>query len=76
MDAMTRFERDCTAFFQALYPGGQSPLVFGAGLAKQPVLMLIGEAPGRAGGPAGTALRGQGGEESGRLSGSAGPAPQ
>ena len=46
MDAMTRFERDCTAFFQALYPGGQSPLVFGAGLAKQPVLMLIGEAPG------------------------------
>ena len=45
MDAMTRFERDCTAFFQALYPGGQSPLVFGAGLAKQPVLMLIGEAP-------------------------------
>lgn len=46
MDAMARFQRDCTAFFQALYPGGQSPLVFGAGLAKQPVLMLIGEAPG------------------------------
>ena len=46
MDAMARFQRDCTAFFQTLYPGGQSPLVFGAGLAKKPVLMLIGEAPG------------------------------
>ena len=39
MDAMARFQRDCTAFFQTLYPGGQSPLVFGAGLAKKPVLM-------------------------------------
>ena len=46
MDAMARFQRDCTAFFQTLYPGGQSPLVFGAGLANKPVLMLIGEAPG------------------------------
>lgn len=76
MDAMTRFERDCTAFFQALYPGGQSPLVFGAGLAKQPVLMLIGRSPRRAGGPAGTALRGQGGEDLEGFLEVAGPAPQ
>ena len=41
MDAMARFQRDCTAFFQTLYPGGQSPLVFGAGLAKKPVLASL-----------------------------------
>lgn len=44
--AMTRFQRECTAFFQALYPAGQSPLVFGEGQSERPVLMLIGEAPG------------------------------
>ncbi len=44
MNAMDAFRRDCTAFFDKL--GGQRPLVFGDGLAENPVLMLIGEAPG------------------------------
>lgn len=44
MQAMARFQQECTAFFQSLATEGQ--LVFGDGLAKKPVLMLIGEAPG------------------------------
>lgn len=46
MDSMEKFKRECTAFFQKLTEEGQTPLVFGDGLAKKPVLMLIGEAPG------------------------------
>lgn len=46
MDTMAKFRRECTAFFQALAADGQSPLVFGDGQEKKPVLMLIGEAPG------------------------------
>lgn len=46
MQAMARFQRECTAFFQSISTDGQSPLVFGEGLEKNPVLMLIGEAPG------------------------------
>ena len=46
MNAMDRFRRECTAFFEALEAGAQRPLVFGDGLADGPVLMLVGEAPG------------------------------
>lgn len=44
MNAMDAFRRDCAAFFDKL--GGQRPLVFGDGPTENPVLMLIGEAPG------------------------------
>lgn len=46
MQAMARFQKECSLFFQALAAGGQGPLVFGDGLAQRPVLMLVGEAPG------------------------------
>lgn len=46
MNAMDRFRRECTAFFEALEAGAQKPLVFGDGLSDGPVLMLVGEAPG------------------------------
>jgi len=46
MHPLVRFQQECTAFFQALSPEGQCPLVFGDGLSENPVLMLIGEAPG------------------------------
>lgn len=46
MNAMDRFRRECTAFFEALEAGAQKPLVFGDGQADGPVLMLVGEAPG------------------------------
>lgn len=46
MQSIAQFRRECTAFFQTLAADGQSPLVFGDGQEKNPVLMLIGEAPG------------------------------
>ena len=46
MNAMDRFRRECTAFFEALEGGSQRQLVFGDGLTDGPVLMLVGEAPG------------------------------
>lgn len=41
-----RFQQECTEFFDALWAGDQKPLVFGDGQEEEPVLMLIGEAPG------------------------------
>ena len=46
MDPLMQFQKECTAFFDRLSPEGQCPLVFGDGLSSNPVLMLIGEAPG------------------------------
>ncbi|MEG0511863.1 MAG: uracil-DNA glycosylase family protein, partial [Clostridia bacterium] len=46
MQAIEHFSMECSAFFEKLSTGGQKPLVFGDGLAQNPVLMLIGEAPG------------------------------
>lgn len=46
MQAMVRFQRECAAFFRLIAPEGGGPLVFGDGLAQNPVLMLVGEAPG------------------------------
>jgi len=43
---MEAFEQRCSGFFKSLWPGEEKPLVFGKGLCQQPVLMLIGEAPG------------------------------
>lgn len=45
MDTLARFQEDCSAFFDKLSENGRCPLVFGEG-PRQPVLMLIGEAPG------------------------------
>ena len=46
MEPMQRFRQECTAFFEKLSPEGRCSLVFGDGKIKNPVLMLIGEAPG------------------------------
>ena len=46
MTPMERFRRDCAAFFEELSVDGGKPLVFGEGPQSEPVLMLIGEAPG------------------------------
>ena len=46
MQAMARFQWECAAFFRSIAPEAGSPLVFGDGPIKAPVLMLIGEAPG------------------------------
>ena len=54
MNAMDRFRRECTAFFEALEAGAQKPLVFGDGPSDGPVLMLVGES-GRLSGGAGPA---------------------
>ena len=43
---MERFQAECAAFFETLWTGEKRPLVFGAGLCEEPLLMLIGEAPG------------------------------
>ncbi len=43
---MERLQQECTQFFESLWVGEPKPLVFGSGLEKEPVLMLIGEAPG------------------------------
>ena len=42
---MEGFKKECTAFFEKL-GDAYRPLVFGEGPKKNPVLMLIGEAPG------------------------------
>ena len=46
MTPMEQFRRECTAFFDELYAEMHKPLVFGEGPQQNPVLMLIGEAPG------------------------------
>lgn len=46
MTPMERFRKECTAFFDELSIVEQKPLVFGEGPDQNPVLMLIGEAPG------------------------------
>jgi len=46
MTPMEQFRRECTAFFDELSAEGSMPLVFGEGPEKNPVLMLVGEAPG------------------------------
>jgi len=46
MKPMERFRRDCAGFFEELSVDGGKPLVFGEGPENEPVLMLIGEAPG------------------------------
>lgn len=46
MNAMERFKRECSVFFDSLGGSAQRPLVFGEGPAQEPVLMLVGEAPG------------------------------
>ena len=46
MTPMERFRRECSAFFAQLGTEGQKPLVFGDGRFDNPVLMLVGEAPG------------------------------
>ncbi len=43
---LKRMQQECAAFFDTLWVGDQKPLVFGDGCEKEPVLMLIGEAPG------------------------------
>jgi len=40
------FKQECAAFFDELNMEGYRPLVFGEGPTCEPVLMLIGEAPG------------------------------
>ena len=46
MTQMERFRQECTDFFEQLNAEEHRPLVFGEGMDKHPVLMLIGEAPG------------------------------
>ena len=46
MDAMERFQKECSAFFDGLSLTGQRSLVFGDGQCSRPLLMLVGEAPG------------------------------
>ena len=46
MTPLERFRRECTIFFDELSTGEKKPLVFGEGPEIEPVLMLIGEAPG------------------------------
>lgn len=46
MASLTHVYRDMQAFFKPLWPGEDKPLVLGEGNSDQPVLMLIGEAPG------------------------------
>lgn len=43
---MTRYRRECRAFFGALWPAEEKTLVFGEGRSDSPPLMLVGEAPG------------------------------
>lgn len=46
MQPMERFQKECSAFFDALSLTGQRTLVFGEGNQNRPLLMLVGEAPG------------------------------
>ncbi len=43
---MTRYRRECRAFFSSLWPAEEKTLVFGEGKSDRPPLMLVGEAPG------------------------------
>ena len=43
---MQDFQQKMTRFFADLWPAEEKVLVFGEGNAKQPAIMLIGEAPG------------------------------
>lgn len=43
---MQDFQQKMTRFFEGLWPAEEKVLVFGEGNAKQPPIMLIGEAPG------------------------------
>lgn len=43
---MTRYRRECRAFFSSLWPAEEKTLVFGEGKSDGPPLMLVGEAPG------------------------------
>ncbi len=44
--SLPKLQKECTQFFETLMVGEARPLVFGDGCAKDPLLMLIGEAPG------------------------------
>lgn len=46
MNQLSKTYADMLAFFRPLWPGEDKPLVLGEGKDFQPVLMLIGEAPG------------------------------
>lgn len=46
MNELEAFREECTGFFENIGTDGYRPLVFGEGKAENPVLMLIGEAPG------------------------------
>ena len=43
---LSRLNAECAAFLEPLWAGEKHPLVFGSGNANEPVLLLIGEAPG------------------------------
>lgn len=43
---LNELEKRCGLFFASLWPGEEKALVFGRGKDKNPVLMLVGEAPG------------------------------
>ncbi len=45
--SLSRLQTECAAFFDSLWTGEKRPLVFGAGKEDEPVLLLIGEAPGQ-----------------------------
>ena len=45
MEDMTKYQRDLRDFIAGVFPGKEQALVFGEG-PREPVLMLIGEAPG------------------------------
>ena len=46
MSTLECFRQECSAFFDELNMGNHRPRVFGEGPGHNPVLMLIGEAPG------------------------------
>ncbi len=46
MRELDNFRKECTAFFDEINFAEKKPLVFGDGNSDNPVLMLIGEAPG------------------------------
>lgn len=46
MTPLDAFREECTGFFEGIGEEKYRPLVFGEGNAVEPVLMLIGEAPG------------------------------
>ena len=46
MKDMEYFKQEALAYLTEKGYGGETPIVFGEGPVEQPVLMLIGEAPG------------------------------